>query len=149
LEASSSGESGARFAVVAAEIRRFADSVADSTKSIKAQIEEIQNETHLLISESNNQTRRIDFGVEQMSEQKTIFEDIVTNSQNLATKNQQIANLSKQQEYASQQIFDTLKEISAGAQQFVLMVTSANKTVDNLNDMSVLLKVALERYKTK
>ncbi|GHV02823.1 hypothetical protein AGMMS50229_00260 [Campylobacterota bacterium] len=149
LEASSAGESGARFAVVAAEIRRFADSVTESTKEIKAQIEAAQNESQALIARAANQTRRIDSGALRMGEQKVVFEEIVTNSQNVAVSYQQISNLSKQQEYASSQIFETLKEISAGVRQFVLATSSTGKIADQLSAMADSLNVTLERYKTK
>ena len=49
LEASSAGESGRRFSVVANEIRRLADSVTDSTQEIEGHTEEIQNAINRLV----------------------------------------------------------------------------------------------------
>jgi methyl-accepting chemotaxis protein len=149
LEASSSGESGARFAVVAAEIRRFADNVVESTREIKQKIEEVQSASQILITEANNGSRQIDLGYERMSEQKAVFEHIVDNSQNVATRSQQISNLSKQQEYATSQIFTTLKEIAAGVKQFVIATASTSKIADNLNGMSEELKETVNKYRTK
>jgi methyl-accepting chemotaxis protein len=149
LEASSSGEAGARFSVVASEIRRFADNVADSTNEIKQKIEEVQNASQILISEANSGSRQIEIGYERMSEQKTVFENIVDNSQNVATRSQQISNLSKQQELASTQIFSALKEISAGVKQFVIATSSTSKIADSLNGMSVELKGKVEKYRTE
>ncbi|GHV90998.1 hypothetical protein AGMMS50268_15010 [Spirochaetia bacterium] len=149
LEASSSGESGARFAVVASEIRRFADNVVESTREIKQKIEEVQSASQILITEANNGSKQIDIGYERMSEQKTVFEHIVDNSQNVATRSQQISNLSKQQEYASSQIFTALKEISAGVKQFVTATSSTSKIADTLNGMSEALKDTVSKYRTK
>jgi methyl-accepting chemotaxis protein len=148
LEASSSGEEGARFAVVAGEIRRFADSVAESTAEIKEKIEEIQNASHVLIGEANEGAQQIDYGYERMVEQKTVFENIVEVSRNTAVRSQQISNLSKQQELASSQIFQALKEISAGVKQFVVATTSTSKIVDGLNVMSVELRETVDKYRT-
>jgi methyl-accepting chemotaxis protein len=148
LEASSSGEEGARFAVVAGEIRRFADSVAESTSEIKEKIEEVQNASRMLIEEANQGSEQIAFGYERMVEQKTVFENIVEVSQNVATRSQQISNLSKQQELASSQVFLALKEISAGVQQFVIATSSTSKTADNLNAMSVELRETVDKYQT-
>ncbi|MDR2314075.1 MAG: methyl-accepting chemotaxis protein [Spirochaetaceae bacterium] len=148
LEASSSGESGARFSVVAAEIRRFADNVVESTREIKQKIEEVQGASQILIAEANTGTKRIETGYERMAEQKTVFEHIVENSQNVATRSQQISNLSKQQELASSQIFTALKEISAGVKQFVIATSSTAKIADSLNGMSEELKEKVERYRT-
>jgi methyl-accepting chemotaxis protein len=148
LEASSSGEAGARFGVVAAEIRRFADNVVDSTRDIKQKIEEVQSASQNLIAEANNGSKQIDQGYERMVEQKVVFENIVENSQNVATRSQQISNLSKQQEYASSQIFLTLKEISAGVKQFVSATASTSKIADNLNVMSQGLQNTIGKYRT-
>jgi methyl-accepting chemotaxis protein len=148
LEASSSGEVGARFSVVAGEIRRFADNVVDSTAEIKQKIEEVQAASQSLIAEANSGSKQIDQGYERMVEQKQVFENIVENSQNVATRSQQISNLSKQQEYASSQIFATLKEISAGVKQFVAATASTSKIADKLNVMSAGLRDTVEKYST-
>jgi len=149
LEASSSGEAGARFSVVASEIRRFADNVVESTREIKQKIEEVQGASQTLIAEANNGSRQIEIGYERMSEQKIVFEHIVENSQNVATSSQQISNLSKQQELASSQIFTALKEISAGVKQFVIATASTSKIADSLNGMSEELKRKVEKYRTE
>jgi methyl-accepting chemotaxis protein len=148
LEASSSGEAGARFAVVASEIRRFADNVVDSTAEIKQKIEEVQTASQNLIMEANNGSIQIDEGYDRMVEQKAVFENIVVNSENVAIRSQQISNLSKQQEYASSQIFITLQEISAGVKQFVVATASASKIADNLNVMSQDLRETVGLYRT-
>jgi len=149
LEASSSGEAGARFGVVASEIRRFADNVFESTREIKQKIEEVQGASQTLIAEANNGSRQIEIGYEKMSEQKIVFENIVDNSQNVATRSQQISNLSKQQELASSQIFTALKEISAGVKQFVIATGSTSKIADSLNGMSEDLKGKVNKYRTE
>jgi len=148
LEASSSGEAGARFAVVAGEIRRFADNVAESVVEIKEKIAELQNASVTLITEANNGSRAIDDGYNKMVEQKEVFENIVNVSQNVAIRSQQISSLSRQQELAAEQIFSALKEISAGVNQFVTATASTSATAEKLNTMSIELKETLARYKT-
>jgi len=148
LEASSSGEEGARFAVVAGEIRRFADGVAESTSEIKEKIEEVQDASRSLIEEANAGSQQIGYGYERMVEQKAVFENIVAVSQDAAARSQQISNLSKQQELASSQIFQALKEISDGVKQFVVATTSTAKIADNLNVMSVNLQKTVDTYQT-
>ena len=149
LEASSSGEAGARFSVVASEIRRFADNVVESTQEIKLKIEEVQNASQTLITEANSGSKQIEIGYERMSEQKIVFERIVDKSLNVATRSQQISSLSKQQEAASTQIFGALKEISAGVKQFVVATSSNSKTAGTLNVMSEELKEKVEKYRTE
>jgi methyl-accepting chemotaxis protein len=138
LEASSSGEEGAR----------FADSVAESTAEIKEKIEEVQSASRALIEEANDGSRQIAYGYDRMSEQKAVFENIVEVSRNVAVRSRQISNLSKQQELASSQIFQALTEISAGVKQFVTATASTSKIADNLNTMSIELKETVNKYRT-
>jgi methyl-accepting chemotaxis protein len=149
LEASSSGEAGSRFAVVASEIRRFADNVVESLLEIKEKIAELQNASQTLISGANEGAESIKSGYNSMVEQKKVFENIVEVSQDVAASSSQISALSRQQELASAQIFIALKEISAGVNQFVIATASTSTTVDSLNKMSVELKNTLAKYQTK
>ncbi|MCL1959977.1 MAG: methyl-accepting chemotaxis protein [Spirochaetes bacterium] len=148
LEASSSGEAGSRFSVVAGEIRRFADNVVDSVSEIKEKITELQDASHILITEANNGSRTIDEGYNRMVEQKKVFENIVDASENVAVHSRQIYDISKQQELASAHIFTALKEISGGVSQFVSATSMASSAIDKLNNMSIELKETLSKYKT-
>jgi methyl-accepting chemotaxis protein len=149
LEASSSGEAGLRFSVVAGEIRRFADNVVESASEIKEKIQELQEAAHTLLTEANNGTHAIDTGYNRMVEQKEVFENIVDVSQNVAIRSQQISSLSKQQEYASSQVFSALKEISAGVNQFVSATSLTSATLEKLNNMSIELNESLAGYNLK
>jgi hypothetical protein len=62
LEASSAGEAGKRFGVVAAEIRRLADSVSESTAEIAHKIGEIQETIGRLVITSEKGSVGIDQG---------------------------------------------------------------------------------------
>ncbi|MCL2599796.1 MAG: methyl-accepting chemotaxis protein [Treponema sp.] len=148
LEASSAGEAGLRFAVVASEIRRFADNVVESVVEIKERISELQDASRSLISEADIGSNAIDSGYNRMVEQKEVFENIVDVSQNVAVRSQQISSLSRQQELASVQVFTVLKEISAGVKQFVNATSSTSATADNLSDIARALKETLARYQT-
>jgi methyl-accepting chemotaxis protein len=148
LEASSSGEEGARFAVIAGEIRRFAGEVAESTDEIKEKIEEIQSASQKLIEKANEGSQQIDEGYDRMMEQKTVFENIFEVSQSTAVSSRHISDLSRQQEFAFSQIFQALKELSAGVKQFVAATTSTSKIADNLNIMSMELRETADKYRT-
>jgi len=148
LEASSSGEAGLRFAVVAGEIRRFAANVVESAAEIKEKITQLQDASQLLITEANNGSRAIDAGYNRMVEQKAVFENIVDTSNNVAIRSRQITNLSKQQELASSQVFIALKEISAGVKHFVSSTAMTSATAEKLNKMSDELKETLSKYIT-
>ena len=147
LEALSAGEAGRRFAVVAGEIRRFADNVVESVVEIKDRISELQDASGALISEADIGFQAIDLGYNRMTEQKEVFENIVDASQNVAVRSQQISNLSRQQELASAQICTALQEISAGVKQFVVATGSTSLAAENLNNMALELRETLASYR--
>ena len=149
LEASSAGEAGSRFSIVAGEIQRFANNVVESVAEIKEKITELQEASQSLITEANNGSQAINAGYNRMVEQKKVFENIVNVSQNVANRSQQISNLSKQQEMASAQVFKTLKEISLGANQFVSTTAMTSAAVEKLNTISTELKETLSKYKAE
>jgi methyl-accepting chemotaxis protein len=146
LEASSSGEAGLRFSVVASEIRRFAGNVVESASEIKERILELQEAAHSLLTEANHGSQTIETGYNRIVEQKEVFENIVEVSQNVAIRTQQISGLSKQQEYAAAQVFSALKEISAGVNQFVSATVITSTAVEKLNNMSKELSETLAKY---
>jgi len=149
LEASSSGEAGLRFSVVAGEIRRFADNVVESVVEIKEHITRLQAASEALMAEADIGTRAIDAGYNRMVEQKEVFINIVEVSQKVTNSSQQISSLSKQQELAASQIFTALTEISAGVKQFVSATTSTSLTAEKLNSISTELKETLAQYRTE
>jgi methyl-accepting chemotaxis protein len=146
LEASSSGEAGERFAVVAGEIRRFADNVVDSTTEIKEKIAEVETASKTLITEALAGSKSIETGYERVVEQKEVFENIVLNAKAAVDHTEQISSLSQQQELASAQISTTLKEISLGVKQFVTATQSTSSIADNLKEMSGELKDTLAEF---
>jgi methyl-accepting chemotaxis protein len=149
LEASSSGEAGSRFSVVASEIRRFADNVVESASEIKEKISELQEAAQSLLTEANSGSQTINTSYNRMVEQKEVFENIVEVSQNVAIRSQQISDLSKQQENASAQVFTALKEISQGVNQFASATVITSGTIEKLNNMSEELIETLAKYKNK
>ncbi len=118
LEASSAGESGKNFHIVASEIRRLANGIIDSTKEIKDKITEVQTSSDSLILVSESGTLKVSEGCEIARELEEKFESIKKNAQITATSAQEISTIIEQQTSASGQILLTLKQISAGVASF-------------------------------
>lgn len=115
LEASSAGESGKRFSVVASEIRRLADSVTSSTFEIEKKISAIQNSiAHLVLNaeKGNNNikaaTKACDISAERLY-------GIITSAKQTTTAATQIALSTQQQKTASNQVVMALREIVAAS----------------------------------
>ncbi len=127
LEAASAGESGKNFHIVANEIRRLADGTMESTREIKERIAEIQHSSDKLIVTSEEGTNKIHEGCELNARLENNFENIQKTSECTTETTGEIKMIIEQQSAAFDQILITLKQISAGIENF----SSATKNVNN------------------
>lgn len=111
LEASSAGEAGKRFSVVAAEIRRLADSVTDSTGEIETRVGEIQDSISRLVITSDKGAGVIAGGITASADSAERLEEIVTAATDTSSAAQQISLSTQQQKTASSQVVVALREI--------------------------------------
>ena len=118
LEASSAGEAGRNFHIVATEIRRLADGIIDGTKEIKESIAEIQKSSDSLILMSESGTEKIKEGVENAKSLENRFSSIKNSSEITAESADEITTIISQQAIASEQILLSLKQISGGVDKF-------------------------------
>jgi methyl-accepting chemotaxis protein len=149
LEASAAGEAGKNFQIVAAEIRRLADSTVASTSEIKTKINEIQHSSDNLIIASEEGTSRINEGVDIAAELRKIFEDILSSSEISASSAEQIASSINQQVSAFEQILQTLKQISEGIDNFVTSTTATANSSSKLKEMAETMKEIVDAYEVR
>lgn len=112
LEASSAGESGKRFSVVAGEIRRLADSVTDSTSSIEERIQAIQSAISRLVITSEKAVSSVQAGMEVSAETAQELNDLVQAATRTSNAAQQISLSTQQQKTASNQVVAALHDIA-------------------------------------
>jgi methyl-accepting chemotaxis protein len=129
LEASSAGEAGKRFGVVAGEIRRLADNVTESTVEIEGKVNEIQEAITRLVITSEKGAKGIQEGVEHSTQTVSMLNDIVSAVESTTTAAKQISLSTQQQKTANRQIVASLKDIVAGTGQ-------TSKAIDGINDIS-------------
>ncbi len=116
LEASSAGESGKRFGVVAAEIRRLADSVTDSTSEIETKINQIQDSISRLVITSEKRAGGIADGMDSTTVASGLLGELVGAASQTSSAAQQISLSTQQQHTASNQVVIALREIVAATQ---------------------------------
>ena len=113
LEASSSGEAGKNFHIVATEIRRLSDTIIDSIKEIKGVINDIQQASDSLILDSEKGTKQIVASCENAKSLERGFGSIMASSQENAGNSP--AGLSAA---SSNKIFNSLEHIAQGIAEF-------------------------------
>ena len=132
IEATSAGEAGKKFRIVANEIRRLSDGIIDSTKEVKEKITEIQHSSDHLILASENGTEKINAGYETAKVLSNHFESIKSSSEVTAASAGEITEIIQQQTAASEQILIALKQISAGVENFTVATNNISSSADSI-----------------
>ncbi|CAK0780837.1 methyl-accepting chemotaxis protein [Gammaproteobacteria bacterium] len=136
LEASSAGEAGRRFGVVAAEIRRLADSVSESTTEISRKVNEIQDAIHRMVVTSEKGALVIQTGLSEVAVTANRLTELVDAVQHTNNAAQQISLSTQQQKLASNQVVVALREIvsaSANTAQSVERISQVSKGMVGLS----------------
>lgn len=136
LEASSAGEAGKRFSVVAGEIRRLADSVTDSTSEIEAKISEIQDSISRLVITSEKGASTIAAGTSASGTTAERLNEIVAAATHTTSAAQQISLSTQQQKTASNQVVVALREIvtaSSNTAQSIGRITEISRDMSGLS----------------
>lgn len=147
IEASSAGEAGKRFGVVAVEIRRLADNVMESTGEIENKIEEIQQAINRLVVNSERGSKNIKAGTDLTAQTISELENLVSGAKTTADAAAQISLSTQQQKTATEQVLSALKEIVDGSRQSSAAIKQTSAVTNRLSEMSSHLKNLVGRFK--
>lgn len=146
LEASSAGEAGKRFGVVAAEIRRLADSVTESTGEITGKVAEIQESINRLVISSEKGSTGIQEGIADSASTADILQAIVEAASETSTSAQQISLSTQQQRTASGQVVVALREIVTASSETAGAVRRIADIARDMNALSGTLQGSLDQF---
>jgi methyl-accepting chemotaxis protein len=128
IEAAGAGAAGARFDVVAEEIRKLAQRTAESTSRIGGTVAQIQDEMQMTakqVGELAAQAAEVDQSLEDIVEGVTSVNDMIAN----------ISTSTTQQSKAVEQVAVSLQLITQVSQQ---TAQAAQETAATIDDLSVL-----------
>ncbi|PRY64183.1 methyl-accepting chemotaxis protein [Vreelandella songnenensis] len=146
LEASSAGESGRRFSVVASEIRRLADSVTDSTQEIEGHTEEIQNAINRLVVASEKGASSIEQGVDVSVSTAQDLDAVLKAASQTSSAAQQISLSTQQQKTASNQVVIALRDIDTASARNAQSVRSITEISQDMINMSAELNSLVQEF---
>ena len=147
LEASSAGEAGKRFSVVASEIRRLADSVTDSTGEIEAKISEIQDSISRLVITSEKGASGIAAGTAASANTAERLGEIVNAASHTSSAAQQISLSTQQQKTASNQVVVALREIVTASSHTAHSITRISQISKEMSGLSARMEELVGQFK--
>ena len=149
LEASSAGEAGKRFSVVASEIRRLADNVTDSAGEIAEKVGEIQDAISNLVVTAEKGADHIDTGMEESGRVAGMLSELEAAAHDSSTAAQQISLATQQQRTASGQVVVALREIVGASSQTTESILRISDVARNLTTLSNQLEMLVSRYQLR
>jgi methyl-accepting chemotaxis protein len=147
LEAASAGEAGRRFGVVAAEIRRLADSVTDSTGEIETKVNQIQDSIARLIITSEKGATGIADGMTATSGTASMLGRMVEAARHTTSAAQQISLSTQQQKTASNQVVVALREIVGASSHTAQSIARISEVSRDMTGLSAELDRQVGRFK--
>lgn len=143
LEAASAGDTGKRFAVVAAEINRLADNIDILTRQIREQVEEIRSSSSSLIVYSEEGSDRIAEGYKLIKDLEDVFKEIRAGAEITSNQAHAITVFTKQQLKSSESIGDAVTSVSERVKQFTGEAQNAVLSAEALTERTALLEAFL------
>jgi methyl-accepting chemotaxis protein len=146
LEGTKAGEVGRGFSLVAAEMRRLAENVLESTKEIEGLIEEVREASRAAVAATSGGVRATETGTSLAQQVSESLKQIVDLAGQTSDAVRSISLATQQQQTGTDQLADTMADILRITQQSL----NATKQVSTANgDLLVLaldLRNVVERF---
>ncbi len=147
LEGSRAGEAGKGFSIVAAEMRRLAENVLDSTKEIKNLITEIREATAAAASAADASRTATEQGERLGSVAAGAVEGILAGVQETSDAARVINLATQQQRTATEQVVASMAEIEDVTRQTTQASKQATSAAAELTQLASRLSELIKRFK--
>jgi methyl-accepting chemotaxis protein len=147
LEASSAGEAGRNFQLVATEIRRLADNTVSFTGEVKKKIEEIEGATSGLVEDVASEARTIEKGSESSHSLNRVCLEIKNSFQEVSTAASTVHVSTESQSKKISVGLSSFKELFSNATELGQVIKAGEENVDALEKVVFNLYEGLNQYK--
>ena len=152
IEAARAGEHGRGFAVVADEVRKLAERTTNATKEIAGMIQQIQEDTKIVVNSINTGNEEVQAGRELAEQAGEAIKNIVITANMVVDEINQVATASEEQSLTSSTIAQSIEMINnvsretlAGIHNMAGAAEDLNVTTESLKDLIGQFKLANEK----
>lgn len=147
IEAAGAGEAGARFAVVADQVRKLAESSTGATREIADLVKVIQTETQDAVVAMEQETQAVEAGSASALRTGEVFKEISGIAQRSSELAQTIASAAASQTASTDQVGLAIKHFAGGAVETQKATDSARATVEDMAKLAEGLTSSVAQFK--
>jgi twitching motility protein PilJ len=147
IEAAGAGEAGVRFAVVADQVRKLAESSTQATREIADLVEVIQTETHDAVVAMDQETQAVEAGSSSALRMDEVFKEISGIAQRSSELAQTIASAAVSQTVSTDKVGRSIKDFAGGALETQKATDSARMTVEDMAKLAEGLTSSVAQFK--
>jgi len=147
IEAAGAGEAGARFAVVADQVRKLAENSTQATREIAELVKVIQSETQEAVIAMEQETQAVEAGSASAMRTGDVFKEISSISQRSAELAVTIARSSVQEAEATEGVSRTIQGFAHGAAFTQTSAEQTRATIEELATLSERLTASVSQFK--
>lgn len=147
IEAAGAGEAGARFAVVADQVRKLAESSTQATREIADLVKTIQSETQDAVVAMEHETQAVEAGSASAMRTGEVFGEISTIAKRSAELAVVIANSANEQSGSTERVGRALKEFTGGAVATQKATDSTRQTIEEMAKLAETLTTQVGQFK--
>jgi twitching motility protein PilJ len=147
IEAAGAGEAGARFAVVADQVRKLAESSTQATREVSDLVKVIQSETQNAVVAMEQETQAVEAGSASALRTGEVFRDISTIAERSAGLAQRIASSAAEQALSTDQVGRSIKDFTGGTLATQKATDQAHVTVEDMVKLAESLTASVSQFK--
>ena len=147
IEAAGAGESGARFAIVADQVRKLAEGSSHAAREVAELVTVIQAETQAAVIAMEHETQAVEAGSSSALRSGEVFKDISEIAKRSAGLARVIADSSKQQTTATEGMSEAIRRFSSGAMAIRKSADETRLTVQELGKLADGLTTSVGQFK--
>ncbi len=146
IEAAGAGEAGKRFGVVAVEIKKLAETVAESTEEISSLVSEIQLSINSSIMSTEDEIKKVEEGVLKAGKVNDLLVRLYSMVEKTTDASKQISFATQQQKTAGEQVVFTMKDIANVTKQSAVSTKEVMSSTEELSKLAEGFKKIVDKF---